>query len=177
VLRVVLDTNVFVSGLLSKTGLPAKILDAWRAGQYLLIASPPIVAEIKRVLQAPRIREKYFITDGDIEQLIILLEKEALIVPGYTDVKDAIPDDPSDEMFLACAVDAAADFIPEAASCSTLSLFILSPLPQFKFIHRNCSPIKDNQVPTTFKPIVSGPALPLPLVELGGPRDLNGPRM
>ena len=111
VLRVVLDTNVFVSGLLSKTGLPAKILDAWRAGQYLLIASPPIVAEIKRVLQAPRIREKYFITDGDIEQLIILLEKEALIVPGYTDVKDAIPDDPSDEMFLACAVDAAADFI------------------------------------------------------------------
>ena len=111
VLRVVLDTNVFVSGLLSKTGLPAKILDAWRAGQYLLIASPPIVAEINRVLQAPRIREKYFITDGDIEQLIILLEKEALIVPGYTDVKDAIPDDPSDEMFLACAVDAAADFI------------------------------------------------------------------
>jgi putative PIN family toxin of toxin-antitoxin system len=111
VLRVVLDTNVFVSGLLSKTGLPAKILDAWRAGQYLLIASPPIVAEIKRVLQTPRIREKYFITDGDIEQLIILLEKEALIVPGYTDVKDAIPDDPSDEMFLACAVDAAADFI------------------------------------------------------------------
>ena len=110
-LRVVLDTNVFVSGLLSKTGLPAKILDAWRAGQYLLIASPPIVAEIKRVLQAPRIREKYFITDGDIEQLIILLEKEALIVPGYTDVKDAIPDDPSDEMFLACAVDAAADFV------------------------------------------------------------------
>jgi len=111
VLRVVLDTNVFVSGLLSKTGLPAKILDAWRAGQYLLIASPPSVAEIKRVLQAARIREKYFITDGDIEQLIILLEKEALIVPGYTDVKDAIPDDPSDEMFLACAVDAAADFI------------------------------------------------------------------
>ena len=110
-LRVVLDTNVFVSGLLSKTGLPAKILDAWQAGQYLLIASPPIVAEIKRVLQAPRIREKYFITDGDIEQLIILLEKEALIVPGYTDVNDAIPDDPSDEMFLACAVDAAADFI------------------------------------------------------------------
>jgi len=111
VLRVVLDTNVFVSGLLSKTGIPAKILDAWRAGQYLLIASPPIVAEIKRVLQSPRIREKYFITDGDIEQLIILLEKEALIVPGYTDVKDAIPDGPGDEMFLACAVDAAADFI------------------------------------------------------------------
>jgi putative PIN family toxin of toxin-antitoxin system len=111
VLRVVLDTNVFVSGLLSKTGLPAKILDAWRAGHYLLITSPPMVTEIKRVLETPRIREKYFITNGDIEQLIILLEKDALIVPGHTDVKNAIPDDPSDEMFLACAMDASADFI------------------------------------------------------------------
>ena len=110
-LRVVLDTNVFVSGLLSKRGLPAKIVDAWRAGQYLLITSPPIVAEIKRVLETLRIREKYFITNGDIEQLIILLEKDALIVPGHTDVKNAIPDDPSDEMFLSCAMDASADFI------------------------------------------------------------------
>ena len=110
-LRVVLDTNVFVSCLLSKTGLPAKILDAWRAGQYLLITSPPIVAEIKRVLETPRISKKYFITSGDIEHLIILLEKDALIVPGYTDVKNAVPDDPSDEMFLACAMDAAADCI------------------------------------------------------------------
>ena len=110
-LRVVLDTNVFVSGLLSKTGLPAKILDAWRAGQYLLITSPPIVTEIKRVLETPRIKEKYLITRGDIEPLIILLEKDAVIVPGHTDVKNAIPDDPSDEMFLACAMDAAADCI------------------------------------------------------------------
>jgi len=111
VLRVVLDTNVFVSGLISKTGLPAKILDSWRAGQYLLITSPPIVTEIKRVLETPRIRKKYFITQGDIEQLIILLEKDALIVPGHTDVKNAVPDDPNDEMFLACAMDASANFI------------------------------------------------------------------
>jgi len=111
VLRAVLDTNVFVSGLLSKTDLPAKILEAWRDGQYVLIRSPPLVAEIKRALETARIREKYFITDGDIEQLIILLEKDALVVPGHTDVKNAIPDDPSDEMFLACAVDASADFI------------------------------------------------------------------
>jgi putative PIN family toxin of toxin-antitoxin system len=111
VLRFVLDTNVFVSGLLSKTGLPATILDAWRAGQYLLITSPPIVAEIKRVFETPRMREKYLINRGDIEQLIILLEKDAVIVPGRTDVTNAIPDDPSDEMFLACAMDAAADCI------------------------------------------------------------------
>lgn len=110
-LQAVLDTNVFVSSLLSKSGLPAKILDAWRAGQYLLITSPPIMAEIKAVLESPRISKKYFITRNDIEQLINLLEKDAVVVPGHTDVKGAIPEDPKDEMFLACALDARADLI------------------------------------------------------------------
>jgi len=110
-LQAVLDTNVFVSSLLSKSGLPAKILDAWRAGQYLLITPPSIMAEIKAVLESPRISKKYLITRDDIEQLINLLEKDAVVVPGHTDVEGAIPEDPKDEMFLACAVDAGADMI------------------------------------------------------------------
>jgi putative PIN family toxin of toxin-antitoxin system len=110
-LQAVLDTNIFVSSLLSKSGLPAKILDAWRAGQYLLITSPPIIAEIKAVLESPRIGNKYLITRGDVEHLINLLEKDAIVVPGRTDVEGAIPEDPKDEMFLACAVEAGADMI------------------------------------------------------------------
>ena len=34
-----------------------------------------------------------------------------VVVPGRTDVEGAIPEDPKDEMFLACAVDAGADMI------------------------------------------------------------------
>ena len=110
-LRVVLDTNVIVSSLLSKTGLPAKVLDAWRAGHYLLVTSPSIISEIQQVLASPRISKKYFITREDVEQLINLLEKDALIVPGQTDVKGTIPKDPKDEMFLACALEAEADLL------------------------------------------------------------------
>jgi putative PIN family toxin of toxin-antitoxin system len=112
-LRVVLDTNVIVSSLLSKTGLPAKVLDAWRTGHYLLVTSPSIISEIKQVLASPRISKKYFITREDVEQLINLLEKDALIVPGQTDVnvKGTIPKDPKDEMFLACALEAEADLL------------------------------------------------------------------
>lgn len=110
-LQAVLDTNVFVSSLLSKSGLRGKILDAWRAGQYLLITSPPIMAEIKAVLESPRISKKYLITPGDVEQLITLLEKDAVVVPGHADVEGAIPQDPKDEMFLVCAVEAGADLI------------------------------------------------------------------
>jgi putative PIN family toxin of toxin-antitoxin system len=110
-LKVVLDTNIFVSSLLVKAGLPAQVLDTWRERQYLLVVSPAIVAEIRATLNYPRIRRKYAITDEDVEQLVTLLERDALVVPGDADVAGAIPDDPADEIVLACAVDAQADVI------------------------------------------------------------------
>ena len=113
-LRVVLDTNVFVSSLLSTQGLPAQVLDAWREGRYMLVASPPIIAEIVEVLESPRISKKYFIRQEDIQQLVDLLKTDAILVPGRAVVKGSVPQDPRDEMFLACAVDAKADCIVAA---------------------------------------------------------------
>ena len=110
-LRVVLDTNEFVSGLLNKTGLPATILDAWRAGRYLLITSPAIISEITAVLESLWRGRKYLLTREDVAELTRLFEQDALVVPGQADVRGAIAEDPTDEMFLACALDAAADFI------------------------------------------------------------------
>ena len=115
-MRAVLDTNVFVSSLLNKTGAPSGLMDAWRAGEYLLVTSPPIMAEIKAVLELPRIREKYALTDHDIRQLLGLLEK------------DAIPRDPTDRMFLSCALDAGADVIVSGDS-HLLSLKAFEGIP------------------------------------------------
>ncbi|MDY7075576.1 MAG: PIN domain-containing protein, partial [Chloroflexota bacterium] len=56
-------------------------------------------------------RRKYAITDEDVEQLVTLLERDALLVSGDADVAGTIPEDPTDEMVLACAVDAQADVI------------------------------------------------------------------
>jgi putative PIN family toxin of toxin-antitoxin system len=111
VIRAVLDTNAFVGSLLNKTGASAKLIDAWRAGEYMLVTSPAIMAEIKAVLELPRIQEKYLLTDQDIGQLLDLLEKDAVLVPGRSEVDDAIPQDPTDHIFLSCALDAGADFI------------------------------------------------------------------
>jgi putative PIN family toxin of toxin-antitoxin system len=111
VLKVVLDTNVFVSSLLVKAGLPAQVLDAWRERRYLLITSPSIISEIRVTLNYPRIRRKYPIADEDVEQLVALLEHDALLVPGGAHVGGAVPQDPSDEIVLACALDAQADLI------------------------------------------------------------------
>jgi len=111
-LRVVLDTNVFVSSLLSTQGLPAPVLHAWREGRYMLVTSPPIIAEIVEVLESPRISKKYLIgQEEDIEHLVDLLKTATILVPGRAAVKGSVPQDPRDEMFLACAIDANADCI------------------------------------------------------------------
>jgi len=111
VLKVVLDTNIFVSSLLTKTGRPAIVIDAWRAGRYLLVTSRSIISEIKRVLDSPGIREKYSLGRNEIEKLILMLKSDAIVVPGLSPVAGAIPEDPTDEMFLAAALDATADLI------------------------------------------------------------------
>jgi putative PIN family toxin of toxin-antitoxin system len=110
-LRVVLDTNVLISGLLSRNRAFAQALNAWRERRFLLVASPAIIAEIQAVISYPRIRAKYTIPDDDILQLVALLNQDVLQVPGDIDVAGAIPADPEDEKFLACALESQADLI------------------------------------------------------------------
>ena len=110
-LRVVIDTNVIVSGILSRTGAPAELLNAWRQRRFLLLSSPAIVAEVRAVLQYPRIRKKYPLSDEEIEQTITLLEHDALLVAGGANTIGSVQADPKDEMFLACALEGQADVI------------------------------------------------------------------
>lgn len=49
-MRVILDTNVFVSGVFF-SGPPYEILDAWRHGQFTLVVSLEILSEYARVGQ------------------------------------------------------------------------------------------------------------------------------
>lgn len=110
-LRLVLDTNIFVSSILTRQGTAAQLLDAWRKRQFLLLISKAIIDEINAVLRRKHLWEKYAISSEDVDQLIALLEHDALSVPGQADVAGTVPNDPADEKFLACAVDGLADYL------------------------------------------------------------------
>lgn len=110
-LKAVLDTNILVSSLLVKAGLPAQIVDAWRERRYILVTSPDLIAEVRATLTYPRLRRKHPLTDEDVGQLINLLEHDALLVPGQAQVGTVIPTDPADERVLACAAEAEAEVI------------------------------------------------------------------
>jgi putative PIN family toxin of toxin-antitoxin system len=106
VIRVILDTNVLVSGLLFG-GTPGKLLDLWKAGTIRLIMSRVMLDEFLRVLAYPKLR----LSEEEIHYLLyveVLPHAEIVKVhPGPI----LIPTDPSDDMFLRCAVAAGAKYI------------------------------------------------------------------
>ncbi len=109
-MRVVLDANQFVSAILVPVGRPAQILQAWRAGVFELAMSPPILAEVRRVLLYPRLQRKHSWTESQINDFLTGLTAAALLTPGELFVQ-AVPADPTDDKYIACALEAEARYI------------------------------------------------------------------
>ena len=112
-IRAVFDTNVFISALFNPKRLPAQLLELALQGKIKLIISPQIIGEIERVLTYPRIKKllkKRKAAPGEIEEGIAKALKLAVLTPGNLSVK-AIPDDPADDIIIACALEGQADFI------------------------------------------------------------------
>lgn len=58
-MRVVLDTNIFVSGLLSAVGPPAQIVQAVLQRRVIPIMSPATFAELETVVQRPKLQSAF----------------------------------------------------------------------------------------------------------------------
>lgn len=109
-IRAVLDANVFVSGVLSPTGNPAKILTAWRSEQFHLLISPAILEEIDRVLRYPKVVARHRWPEEMIKRFIEDLAHLAILTPIRRMLK-VIAEDPSDNRYLECAIEGDADYI------------------------------------------------------------------
>jgi putative PIN family toxin of toxin-antitoxin system len=109
-MRVVLDANVFVSSILSATGTPARILDAWRDERFQLLMSDAILNEIGRVLRYPKIVARHGWTEAEIDRFLHTLASLSINTPGSLTL-NVITGDPSDNRYLECAVEGLADFI------------------------------------------------------------------
>lgn len=106
-MKVVLDTNVLVSGLLFG-GVPGRILTAWSTGAIRLVISPSILEEYRRVgLALAKGREPLV---GAFEALLAMLTVYALLVDAPA-LDERVSEDPDDEIFLAAALAANARLI------------------------------------------------------------------
>lgn len=108
-MRIVLDTNIIVSGLFWR-GSPYLILDAALNKRYISLATEPLLEEIRDVLSrekfAQKLAEKKLTVDGIVNSFRMI----AIIVEPAEIPLDAIRD-PKDRAVLACAVGGKADYI------------------------------------------------------------------
>jgi uncharacterized protein len=97
-LKIIVDTNVFVSGIFF-SGPPYIILDAWRQNRLTLVVSPEIVDEYTRV--AHELADKFPGVDPGPPLELLAIHARFVTAPA---LPERICTDPDDDMFLACAV-------------------------------------------------------------------------
>ncbi len=97
-LRVVIDTNVFISSFFG--GIPRIIINLWKNGEITLCISEPIVDEYLKVLCRLGVAQK-----EEMEQLARLFaRKYHCLFASVTPYLEVVQDDPDDNKFLECAV-------------------------------------------------------------------------
>ena len=89
-----------MSAALSPNGAPAAVFVAWLGGQFEMVASPKLIAELDRTLAYPKIRKR--IPQEDSAALVRLIERGAVM---RDDVDDPPPisRDPGDDYLIALA--------------------------------------------------------------------------
>lgn len=126
-LKAVIDINLFVSGMISKKGNPAKLLQLWQDRAFLVVISEQMVEELGRVLRYPHLRNKYNLKDEEIELAVGTIKKFAIVLPDVIKL-NVIKTDPDDNKVLACALAVQADYIVSGDS-HLLDLGVFENIP------------------------------------------------
>jgi len=107
-MRVVLDTSVLVSFLLTRGRIISAIMEQWEAGRLEVIVSPQIMAELRRVAEDERLATR--LRPGALEILLRALTENAEVIAGELELQ-GVTEDPDDDMVVACAVEGDAAYI------------------------------------------------------------------
>ena len=109
-LRVVLNSNVILSGLMSPKGTTGQIIQAWKDNRLTLLICEAQLEEIKRVLAYPKIQKRLNWSAEKINLFVKLLAYRSEYVE-ISGVKAHVPQDADDEMLLATLIAAKADYL------------------------------------------------------------------
>ena len=101
-IKVLIDTNVWVSAFRNPNGYPAKIVTAWLEDKIEIIDSIPLFKEISDVLQRPRIKSKYRYSNEEIEKYLDLIFQRAKKVESIGNI--SLCRDARDNMVLETAL-------------------------------------------------------------------------
>lgn len=109
-MKIILDTNVFVSGILLPHSQAGRIIKAWNDARCELFVSPFILQEIKRVLSYPKIVKRLKWDSLKINHYIELLGFFAECVNDQ-EVQVEVPQNSQDNAILSTLIISKADFL------------------------------------------------------------------
>jgi putative PIN family toxin of toxin-antitoxin system len=109
-LKVVLDANQYASALIKPGSNSARLIEFVYEGHFALVISAPIIDEVRRILSYPKLHKLHDRSIDEIDLFLKKLEKIAIVTPARLTV-EAVKDDPTDNKYLACAIEGQADFI------------------------------------------------------------------
>lgn len=99
-LLVVLDPGVIVSGLISTTGAPRRLLERWLEGAFEILASPRLLDELSDVLLREKIRTR---VATDEAMAFLELIRMAAVLRDDPSVDEPLTPDPGDDYLVALA--------------------------------------------------------------------------
>ena len=100
-MRAVLDVNVIVSALLSPSGTPARIVEAWQDGRFDILVSPLLLGELQRTLTYPKLMRR--IAPESTDRIIDWLARFAILVDDPATAPPVRSSDPDDDHLIALA--------------------------------------------------------------------------
>ena len=124
-MRVVLDTNILVSALITKGTPPDGLYRAWLRGEIELVTSAVQIAELDDVLSRPRLQR---LLDADQASAIVEnIGTRAVVLDELPSV--SLSPDPMDNQILAAAIAGRVDLIVSGDKKHVLSLRKVGDVP------------------------------------------------
>lgn len=106
----VLDTNIFIRLALGRSLYAQRARQAWLDGLFVVASSISILSEVERVLHYPEVRDDYHLSDDDLARFLQLIRDSVFLTDDLYEV-DRVVADPTDNKFLACALESGADYL------------------------------------------------------------------
>lgn len=110
-IRALVDINVIISAVIIARGFPFAIWSAWQAGHFTLLTAEGVLVELQEKLQLPKISQRYGIDTREATAILALLRSQAELVLVPTAERVIVTQDPEDDLILAAARIAQADYL------------------------------------------------------------------
>lgn len=109
-MKVVIDTNILLSGLMLPNSIPGKIMQAWRENRFELVLSQFQLDEIGRVLAYPKIQKRLQWDEAEITQFLQQLFLRSIYLGNIATVAE-VPADANDNLILSAYIIGKAQYL------------------------------------------------------------------